>query len=190
MTKTHLAIVASVLLAMAGACWLAWRNDRPSVAKERPAVNEPLAQSAAPARPPAKTRRAQLEREFARTLSGATLRGHLGRRQKREIEAVSPDTPYRLGNVTKLDDEGNWKLEYYIPGTDLLFDMPPVKVEWASDSPVITITDMQINGKKGTFRARILIDGDEYSGTWSDGKSKGCIFGTIVHDGAAQERET
>ena len=194
MSKGHLFVVLAIIAIIGGAIVLAWQTggpaDRSFLAKDRQPPDTRLHDAAATVERSMTADRAQLERDFAKTMSGATLRGHMGRRQKREIEAVSPDTPYRLGNVSKLDDQGHWKLEYYIPGTDLLFDMPPVKVEWAGDLPVITISDMQINGKKGIFRARILIDGAEYSGTWSDGTSRGCLFGAIVHEGAEKDRET
>ncbi|HVA49295.1 MAG TPA: hypothetical protein VNH11_23220 [Pirellulales bacterium] len=190
MSKGHLFIAAAVLSAIGGLIFASWRTGGQSVAKARQPMKPAAMKHTARPAPMAAADRTRLEEQLERTLSGATLRGHMGRRQKREIEAVSPDTPYRLGKVTKLDDKGHWKLEYYIPGTDLLFDMPPVNVEWAGDLPVITITDLQIKGKKGMFRARILIDGDDYSGTWSDGKSRGCLFGTIVRDDSGEDRST
>ncbi len=123
----------------------------------------------------------ELERGFIKTMSGATLRGFVGRKRKKVIEAVSNDGSYRLGKVAKLQG-GRWKLDYYIPGTERLHGMPPVKVEWAGETPVIVITGMKLKNIQGKFCARILIDGDRYSGTWSDGTSQGCMFGTIVHE--------
>lgn len=187
MTKPRLWVVFGVVIAFGSVLYFTREPEgRPPV----PGAQQPPLQVGAPARAAAISPAdlAELERQFIKTMSGATLHGFAGRQRKKVIEAVSNDSSYRLGEVAKLED-GHWKIEYFIPGTEQLYAMPPVSVEWAGETPVIVITGMKLKEKQGTFSARILIDGDRYSGTWSDGASQGCMFGTIVHEADA-ERET
>lgn len=173
MTKQRLLLGAGVIALIAGVALFArWPNP----ADPRPAA----ARAEAENRPPPADR-AERERQLAENLSGTTLIGFMGRNHKGRIEAVAADAGYRLGKVEK-NPAGLWRFDYFMPGTDTLFDMPPVAVEWAGEIPVIVITEIAIPGKAGTFSARILIDGDQYSGTWSDGKSRGCMFGAIVRE--------
>ena len=52
-------------------------------------------------------------------------------------------------------------------------------VEWAGDTPVITLTDLTIPGA-GTFTARVLLYRGQYAGTWSAKDHGGEMFGKIV----------
>lgn len=179
MTKPRFWVVFGVVIAVGSVLYFTREPEgRPPVPGGQPPLHVAAATRAAAISP---ADLPELERQFIKTMSGATLHGFAGRQRKKEIEAVSNDSSYRLGEVAKLDD-GHWKIEYFIPGTERLYAMPPVSVEWAGETPVIVITGMKLKEKQGTFSARILIDGDRYSGTWSDGTSQGCMFGTIVHE--------
>jgi hypothetical protein len=138
------------------------------------------------AAPDAKMR---LEATFVKTMTQATLTGFVTRVHTGRTGPPSPDE-YRVGKVTKIDD-GHWKVDYYAGETDLLLDMPPLEVRWTGETPVIVFPGLKIKGMAGTYTGRLLIDGERYSGTWSDGKSEGHLFGTIVHDQPkADETET
>lgn len=189
MSKAHGFIIAAIVASLVAIVLFSWWTGQPPAAGDGQRTPLLVRSRLGEREVTASVARPELERRLVQTLSGATLRGYMGRRQKREIEAVSADSPYRLGAVTKAYDQGHWKLEYFIPGTETPFDMPPVLVQWAGDVAVLTLTDLRIGGKKGTFRARILIDGDEYSGTWSDGKSRGCLFGVILREDEPRDRE-
>jgi len=182
MLKQRLILGACVVLLIGGLVWFSyWPGPR----DVPPAAPSALARGNEGAAPPGD--RAQRERQLAQALSGATLTGFMGRNHKGRIEAVSPDAGYRLGKVEKNPASGLWKFDYFVPGTDDLFDMPPLTIEWAGDTPVLVLTGIRIKGKPGKFSAQILIDGDQYSGTWSDGTSRGCMFGTIAQN---RERST
>lgn len=55
----------------------------------------------------------------------------------------------------------------------------PLKVLWAGDTPVVSLTDFAIP-PLGTFTARVLFYRDEYVGTWDGGDHGGQMFGRII----------
>ena len=44
-----------------------------------------------------------------------------------------------------------------------------------------TLDDVMVPGF-GTFTCRVMIDGDQYAGTWSGGDHGGHMFGRIEHE--------
>ncbi|HVC99446.1 MAG TPA: hypothetical protein VND64_37615 [Pirellulales bacterium] len=127
----------------------------------------------------ARANMSEMEKEFAKAMSGATLRGLATTVRAGSVVGQNPDE-YTLGDVTKVDDRGRWKFEFRT-GDDRLLKTPPLDVHWAGETPVIVFSDIRIKGRQGTFSAKLLIDDDQYVGTWSDGKSGGHMFGTIVY---------
>jgi hypothetical protein len=61
----------------------------------------------------------------------------------------------------------------------------PVKVLWAEDTPMISLTDAAIPGL-GTFSARIVFFRDRYAGMWSHDEVGGSQFGRIVRQQAVR----
>ena len=58
-------------------------------------------------------------------------------------------------------------------------DVPiPIKVYWADDTPVMSLTDLTIPGV-GTFTARVMFHGDRYAGTWQHGEVGGHMWGLV-----------
>lgn len=53
-----------------------------------------------------------------------------------------------------------------------------VRVTWADDTPVISLTDLMIPGL-GTFTSRVMIYQDRYAGTWQHGEVGGHLWGKI-----------
>lgn len=54
----------------------------------------------------------------------------------------------------------------------------PVKVYWANDTPVLSLTNLTIPGL-GTFTNRVMFFEGRYVGTWQHGEKGGHLFGTI-----------
>ena len=123
----------------------------------------------------------QREEKFAEYMSGASLKGRFtiqGRGDK------MPEETYTISKCEKLP-EGNLyrftaRIQYGDTDTELPMDIP---VEWAGDTPVISLTNMWIPGL-GTFSARVLIYKDTYAGTWIHDDVGGQMFGVIVKDKA------
>ncbi|MDA1312661.1 MAG: hypothetical protein O2968_04930 [Acidobacteria bacterium] len=118
-----------------------------------------------------------LENELEQTLSGAVLEGSF------TIDGRDPDPlrteRYEIQSVTKLA-AGIWTFNARIQYGDHDVTLPiPVRVEWAGDTPVVSLTDATIPGL-GTFSARVLFYRGQYAGTWSHGETVGNQFGRIT----------
>ena len=141
-----------------------------------------LAQEAkpgAPAKPPPAADkvpdRAQLEKEFAETMSGSVLVGHFSM----DGRAGEPkEERYTIQRVTKQQGD-TWlflaRIEF--GGRDVTIPML-IPVKWAGDTAVISVTDMGFPGL-GTYTARVLIYRGHYAGTWSGKDHGGKLWGRI-----------
>ena len=124
--------------------------------------------------------RAELEAEFARKMSGVRMVGTYTDDARPEGSAPEEDG-YTINKVTKLED-GRWRFDAEIGFRTVKMNIPiTLDVEWAGDTPVISVTDMGVPGL-GTYTARILIYGSEYAGTWRGSRHGGHMFGRIVRD--------
>jgi hypothetical protein len=65
------------------------------------------------------------------------------------------------------------------------FDIP-VRVVWADDTPVLTMTEQAVEGL-GTFTVRVMIHGDRYAGTWQHGAFGGHMWGRIEREQSPRE---
>lgn len=115
--------------------------------------------------------------EFQRTLSGATLDGQYT--MLRDDDTSQHPEKYTIQSVRKLPEGDFWLFQARIQygGKDVTVPLP-LEVKWAGDTPVITLSRLNIPGL-GTFSSRVVIDGDKYAGTWSHDQVSGHLFGTI-----------
>jgi hypothetical protein len=138
----------------------------------RPAAAEP----AAPVKDSA-TSKAELEKRFEESLSGATMVGHYVTGSLKKGKDL-PEDRYAIANVSKLKgDMWLFNARIEVEGHDLTLPIP-LRVLWAGDTPVITLDDVSLPGL-GTFSARVLIHGHNYAGTWAHGEEGGQMFGRI-----------
>lgn len=140
------------------------------VAKEEQQANE------AEAKPAAKLDQAALEKEFEKTMSGCVLVGRFTVVGKED--QAPKEERYTITKVKKQDD-GEWifltRIQYGKNDNQVPLKL---KVEWAGDTPVITLTDLTIPGM-GTFTSRVVIYRGWYAGTWQHGQVGGHLFGRI-----------
>jgi len=118
----------------------------------------------------------QLEAEFERALSGVAFIGHF---TDDDAPGQAPTAErYEISKITKLQDN-YWrfiaKIEYGTRSVSLPLDL---EVEWAGDTPVITLTDFPVMGM-GTFTARVVVYRGRYAGTWQGATHGGHLFGVI-----------
>jgi hypothetical protein len=137
-----------------------------------------LAQASKPATTQAVTQ-ADLERQFAESLTGSTLVGKFTEERAANPRPQEPkEDRYTLTKVQKLYGD-NWLFVARIQFGDKDVAVPILlPVKWAGDTPVITVTDAKIPGM-GTYTARVMIYRDEYAGTWSGGNHGGHMWGKI-----------
>lgn len=119
----------------------------------------------------------EAEQRFAEQLSGVALVGTYtvdGQKNDQPLKAER----YEISKVSKLRDD-YWVFNARIKYGDVDATVPlTLKVLWAGDTPVLSLTDLTIPGV-GTFTARVLFYGDRYVGTWQHGKVGGHMFGKI-----------
>ena len=140
-----------------------------------------------PAAPPPD--RAELEKKFAETMSGAVMTGSFTTTGQGKELALKQEK-YTLGEVSKLRDD-YWLFNVRIQYGDHDATLPlPLEVKWAGDTPVITLTKQPVPGF-GTFTARVLIYDGHYAGFWSGGDHGGHLIGTIGKpNGDAEKKNT
>lgn len=130
---------------------------------------------AAGCRQDAASEQEKLERAFAEKMSGSTL---VGRFSVNGSDKIHEDR-YTVSKVSRL--AGNvWIWHARIQYGDLDVNVPvPVKMVWAGDTPMISLTDAGVPGM-GKYTVRIVFYGDEYAGMWSNDKGHGGqMFGRI-----------
>lgn len=134
-----------------------------------PAADEPGA-AAAP-------EQAALEAALAEKLSGAVFSGHYSVLRGAEEKPAEMEK-YTITKAAKLKDD-LWLLAARIQYNKIDVAIPlSLQVQWAGDTPVITLTNLTIPGL-GTFTSRVLIYGDRYAGTWQHDQTGGHLWGRI-----------
>ena len=121
-------------------------------------------------------KRPQREQAFAAKLTGATMTGAFsldGKQDKNQKE-----DKYQIVSAKKTEGD-NWVITAKMKIGENELDVPiAIKVYWADDTPVMSLTDFTIPGL-GTFTARVMFYGDRYAGTWQHGEAGGHMWGLI-----------
>ena len=119
--------------------------------------------------------RAALERQFEESLTGATLVGQFTHGDRPGLS----EERYTIQKVSKLQgDLWLFTARVQYGSRDVTVPMP-LTVQWAGDTPVITLTDLSIPGL-GAYTARVLFYRGQYAGTWSGKTAGGHLFGRIT----------
>ncbi len=125
-----------------------------------------------------------LERAFEESMRGAVLSGNFT--VFGQIAAESPDGApaklraerYRVEKVVKRS-LGLWTFHAQIQFGETDVTLPvPVRVDWAGDTPVVSVTDLGLPGL-GRYTARVAFYRDSYAGMWWGGTHGGNMFGQI-----------
>jgi len=160
----------NIALAMMVSLRLAAIQVDPGEKAERPQPGGAVVDSGdAPAKPAMKPR-AELEEEFKKSLTGATLEGAWQMTsesaQGGDAELTPPRTEkYTINSATKLTDE-LWIISARIQFAEKDVDIPvPVRIVWAEDTPMITLTDFPVP-MLGTYSCRVIFHHGYYSGIW------------------------
>jgi hypothetical protein len=137
-------------------------------------AEEPGKSAAKPAAAPSQD---ELNKKLAADLTNVKLVGSFTVSGK-ESEAPKAEE-YTITSALKLPEADLWLLKARIKygKTDQTFPIP-LEIKWAGDTPVITLTDLEIPGL-GTFTSRVVIYEGRYAGTWQHGSVGGSMFGRI-----------
>ena len=119
------------------------------------------------------------EQRFQEMLSGVTLAGHFTITGEQDSSTLREEK-YTIRKITKLSND-YWlffaRIQY--GGRDVTVPLK-LEVKWADDTPIITLTDLEL--PLGTFTARVIIYRGQYAGTWSNNRVGGHLFGIITKD--------
>lgn len=135
---------------------------------------------------PARDERAALEAEFERSMQNVVMEGFFTVTGKGDDGKLRPER-YEISKAVHRAGE-LWTIHARIQYGEHDFTAPvPVLLKWAGDTPVISLTDVQIPGAEGAFTARIVFYRDHYSGMWWHGETGGNQFGRLIRsENAAQ----
>ena len=133
-----------------------------------------------------KPNREELEKAFSEKMTGAVLVGNYSVVGK-ETKPANPER-YELKKVSKFADD-LWTFEARIKygQTDITLPLT-LRMIWAEDTPMITLTNATLPGLGSAFGARVIFEGELYAGTWHHGKVGGHLWGTIEKAAAKDEK--
>ena len=120
----------------------------------------------------------ELIKKLEQTLTGAKMTGRFTVAGKEDKSPAAEE--YTIVSAKKIDGDV-WLLNARIKygGTDKTLPVP-LEIQWAGDTPIITMTDMAIPGLGDNFSTRVVIFDNMYAGTWAHGPVKGHMYGTIT----------
>ena len=164
----------------------------PLMAQDAPRPKSPApaegtaAQAPEPKTPESKPDPAELDKQFEKTMTGATLVGRFtverpGGNANGNGNRQPGEDRYHINKVTKMTGD-YWLFAARVQYGQKDVTVPMMlQVKWAGDTPVITLTNLSIPGL-GTYTARVLIYSDHYAGYWSGGDHGGNLWGRIEHE--------
>jgi len=124
------------------------------------------------------TKAAQREAEFSKSMEKSVLVGTFTVDGKDDGEPLKAER-YEIESVVKASDN-LWifttRVKYGKLDTKLPITVP---MEWAGDTPMVTLTNASLPGLGEGFSARVLFYEDRYAGTWQHGDIGGHMFGKI-----------
>ena len=141
---------------------------------------EPVLGAAEDEKKPAQAKEAAAEKakfaSFQKAMTGTKLVGQFT--VVGQPQGALAKEEYTIRSISKLQGD-YWLLTARIKygGKDLTLPVP-LKIVWAGDTPVITLTKAAIPGL-GTFSCRVVIYNKKYAGTWTHGTVGGHLFGTL-----------
>jgi hypothetical protein len=148
-----------------------------------------LVQAQEPAKPAEKAELSpeELIKKLEKDLTGVKLVGRFTVTGKAEM--TPKEEEYTITSAMKLTDPDLWMIKARIKygKTDAVFPIP-LLIKWAGDTPIITMTNMEIPGL-GTFSTRVILYEGRYAGTWQHGDVGGHLFGVIKRDEPATDEK-
>lgn len=124
----------------------------------------------------------ELEKAFSEKMANSALVGRFTVDGKEDADPKAER--YEIESVTKAEGDF-WTFTARIKYGQVDTKVPiTVKMLWAGDTPMISMTDFTIPGM-GTFTCRVIFYEDRYAGTWQHGKVGGHMFGKIEKAKAA-----
>lgn len=126
---------------------------------------------------------------FKEQLTGSALVGRFTTKSDKDDGKDLKEERYDILSVKKLKNGDFWVIKTRIRYGERDLTVPvPVEVKWAGDIPVIQLKKVPVPFL-GTFDAHVLINGNQYAGTWRHDEVGGHLFGRIETAGAEEEEQ-
>lgn len=127
------------------------------------------------------------EAQFSERMSNTVMIGSFTVDGK-ESGQVPKEERYEIKSVENAVDQ-LWvfttRIKYGKIDTTLPITVP---VQWAGDTPMVTLTNATLPGLGDAFSARVLFFEGRYAGTWQHGEVGGHMFGRIEKAKPADEK--
>jgi len=123
-----------------------------------------------------------LDQQFTSMLNNVTLTGRWCLVRDGQL-TEERDESYTIVSVKKGEGDQwivNAQLKYQ--GQAIVAPIP-VRVQWVAGAAVMIVENLTVPGG-GTYSARVLFQGQSYTGTWSGGAKTGFLHGLIKPTGA------
>lgn len=118
----------------------------------------------------------EAEQDFADLMTGAVM---VGRFSIDGRETPPGEERYEISKAQKLGGD-KWVITARIKYGQHDIEVPvAVQMNWAGDTPVLSVTDISIPGLGEGFTTRVLFYKDRYAGSWYHGKVGGHMWGKI-----------
>ncbi len=115
---------------------------------------------------------------FSKSMANCVLVGSFTIDGK-ESKGAPKEERYEIESVTKAA-ENQWIFLTRVKYGNLDTKLPiAVPMEWAGDTPMVTLTNASLPGLGEGFSARVLFYEGRYAGTWQHGPIGGHMFGAI-----------
>ncbi len=125
---------------------------------------------------------------FSKSMANCVLVGSFTIDGK-ESKGAPKEERYEIESVTKASDN-MWIFLTRVKFGNLDTKLPiTVPVEWAGDTPMVTLTNATLPGLGEGFSARVLFYDGRYAGTWQHGPVGGHMFGSIEKTNPAKPAE-
>ncbi len=127
-----------------------------------------------------------MEADFERSMRNVVMEGFFTVTGRGDDGNLRPER-YEVEKAVKVAGS-LWTIHARIQYGDHDFTAPvPVQLLWAGDTPVISLTEIELPGANGAFTARIVFYRDHYSGMWWHGETGGNQFGRIIRNAPAED---
>ena len=137
---------------------------------------------------PSEAEIAARDEAFSKSMAKCVLVGSFTIDGKESEEAPKAER-YEIESVTKAS-ENLWifmtRVKYGKLDTKLPITVP---VEWAGDTPMVSLTNANLPGLGEGFSARVLFHENRYAGTWQHGAIGGHMFGKIERATADKSKD-
>jgi hypothetical protein len=118
------------------------------------------------------------EEAFSKSMENCVLVGSFTVDGKDDGEPLKAER-YEIESVARASDN-LWIFTARVKYGQLDTKLPiTVPMEWAGDTPMVTLTNASLPGLGDGFSARVLFYEDRYAGTWQHGPVGGHMFGKI-----------